>query len=65
MQVTVNQQTTHLQGATLADLVNELSLPDNGIAIAVNQQIVPRQLWDGSQLSHNDEVTVIRATRGG
>jgi sulfur carrier protein len=65
MQVIINQQETELQTSTLSGLVNELQLPDVGIAIAVNQQIIPRQLWESTQLIQNDHITIIRATRGG
>jgi len=65
MQVIINQQETELQASTLTGLVNELKLPDVGIAIAVNQQIIPRNVWDSSQLNQNDQITIIRATRGG
>jgi len=65
MQVIINQQETELQASTLTGLVNELQLPYVGIAIAVNQQIIPRNIWDSSQLNQNDQITIIRATRGG
>jgi len=65
MQVIINQQETELQASTLTGLVNELQLPDVGIAIAVNQQIIPRNVWDSLQLNQNDQITIIRATRGG
>lgn len=37
----------------------------NGVAVAVNQQVVPKDHWDVFQLSENDSVLIIRATQGG
>lgn len=65
MQVIINQQETELQVSTLTGMVAELNLPDVGIAIAVNQQIIPRNAWGSTQLTQNDVITIIRATRGG
>jgi len=38
--------------------------PD-GIAIAVNEQVIPRNEWEGYVLQMQDRVFVIRATQGG
>jgi len=36
-----------------------------GIAIAVNNKVVPKNNWDNYELKDNDSVTIIRATQGG
>ncbi|GJM61125.1 MULTISPECIES: sulfur carrier protein ThiS [Persicobacter] len=36
-----------------------------GIAVAVNQSVVPRSDWETYQLKNQDQVMVIRATQGG
>ena len=36
-----------------------------GIAIAVNDNVVPRAEWETYSLKVNDQLTVIKATQGG
>jgi sulfur carrier protein len=53
-------------GATLADLARELGLAERkGVAIAVNNTVVPRAAWPTHALAEGDRVLVIRATQGG
>jgi sulfur carrier protein len=53
-------------GTTLADLLRELAVADRrGIAVAVNDEVVPRRTWSAHALADNDRVLVIQATQGG
>ncbi|MBI5219100.1 MAG: sulfur carrier protein ThiS [Bacteroidia bacterium] len=36
-----------------------------GIAVAVNNHVVPRTQWNNHLLKENDKVTIIRAVQGG
>lgn len=36
-----------------------------GIAVAINDTVIPRSNWDHTTLSHQDRVTIITATQGG
>jgi sulfur carrier protein len=36
-----------------------------GIAVAVNNTVVPKAEWQNRILNENDKITVIRATQGG
>jgi sulfur carrier protein len=36
-----------------------------GIAIAINNNVVPRQEWETYELQPEDKMTIIRATQGG
>ena len=52
--------------ATLADLVGELALAGHkGVAVAINNSVVPRAQWPAQPLAAGDRVLVIRATQGG
>ena len=63
----VNDTPRHLPGpATLHALMEELGLAArNGIAVAVNDAVVPRGAWPARALASGDRVLVIRATQGG
>lgn len=67
VEVTINQQTFQLSGeGGLAEVLSFMRIerPD-GIAIAVNETVIPRGEWAGYVLRAQDRVFVIRATQGG
>lgn len=37
----------------------------NGLAVALNDTVVPRSQWDKIQIKANDDVLIIQATQGG
>lgn len=54
------------EGTTLSDLLKLLAIPSTrGLAVAVNDQVVPRDQWDRTALNSGGRITVIRATQGG
>ena len=67
MEVQVNhklQQTE--EGATLRQLLQSLGFEEpRGLAVAINNEIVPKIQWNNHQLQPNDQITIIRATQGG
>ena len=67
MLVSVNNQPLTLPPAcNLAGLVDHFGFRDqNGMAIAVNQQNIPKRTWESHALNENDQVTIIHATQGG
>ncbi len=67
MTVLVNNQTQNTKKeARLAELLEQLSLREQkGMAVAVNNNIVPKSNWDEYLLTENDKITIIRATQGG
>lgn len=67
VQVTINRESFMLpESGTLAEVLSvlQISRPD-GIAIAVNDNVIPKGEWDGYRLQSEDKVFVIRATQGG
>lgn len=66
MDVTVNSKTVSVgDDASVCDLLAELNVDDKGIAVAVNNEIVKKDEWDGFRLKENDKIVVIRAACGG
>ncbi len=53
------------QTSTVAELVAELELSRQAIAVAVNRCIIARPQWEQYQLQQNDLVDVVRAIGGG
>jgi sulfur carrier protein len=52
-------------GADVASLVALLELPRDGVAVAVNGEVVPRAEHVGHALREGDRVELIRAVGGG
>lgn len=65
MHIFLNQQSKEIESYTVTQMLTELSIQSAGIAIAVNQQVIPRSQWDSYVLAENDRITIIRATQGG
>jgi len=51
--------------STLDLLLHELNQKEDGIAIAVNNQIITKSDWKSTLLIENDNVLLIQATQGG
>ncbi|WP_295126086.1 sulfur carrier protein ThiS [uncultured Chitinophaga sp.] len=67
MEVLVNNKLYAVQPqTTVAGLLQFIQLPsEKGIAVAVNNKVVPKQHWLSTPLQNADNVTIIRATQGG
>ncbi len=66
MRVRVNGEEREVTGgASVADLLRSLALEPNGIAVALNMEIVRRGEYAGTKLSEGDEVEIVRAVGGG
>ena len=44
---------------------NELGEKQNGVAIAVNNTVIPKKEWTNYLLKDQDNVLIIKATQGG
>ena len=51
--------------ASLADLVAQLELNAQALAVAVNRQVVARAQWPAYRLVPRDRVDIVRAIGGG
>lgn len=65
MQVFVNNKEVQTEAHTLSELIDQLDVPAQGVAAAVNNKLVPRTAWDGFALEEGAHVTVIKAACGG
>ena len=65
MKVTVNSKEVETQAQNLLQLSQELNLPAVGVALAVNQQMVPRDQWGDFAVSDGQKIVIIKAVCGG
>ncbi len=66
MTIRVNGEPTRIPDTqTIADLVRRLEVPEDGVAVALNLEVVPRTLHATTTLREGDQVELVRAVGGG
>jgi sulfur carrier protein len=66
MIVTVNGEERSLPtDTTLASLVEGLSAPSRGVAVAIDGEVVPRAEWQATPLQDGARIEVVAAIQGG
>ncbi len=61
-----NQKYTVSDNSPLKDIANsQLGAKQNGVAIAINDTVIPKINWDTHILKPNDHILIIKATQGG
>lgn len=65
MNITVNNKAKETQASNLLQLTEELSLPAQGVALAVNNRIIPRSEWVEIPLTEDMNIIIIKAACGG
>lgn len=67
MEITINDKKQSINiGDNLKTVVeNEIGANSKGIAVALNETVVPKNEWIDIQLQNNDQIIIIKATQGG
>jgi sulfur carrier protein len=66
MTLTVNGDAREFApGATLADLITQVTASARGIAAAVDGEVVPRRAWPDTPLADGSVVEIVTAVQGG
>ena len=66
MEVFVNRKPVGVEAPmSLADLLAREGIPAEGVAVAVNNRVVPRAEWPATPVAEGMKITVIRAVCGG
>ena len=66
MFLTINGEDRELGSiSTLSDLVAHLGMKSDRVAIEVNRELVPRDRWPTTQLSHGDKLEIVHFVGGG
>ena len=64
--VTVNGESRLLgDDTTVADLVRSLGAGPRGIAVARNEDVVPRSAWSATVVAPDDRIEILDAAQGG
>ncbi|MBR4923323.1 MAG: sulfur carrier protein ThiS [Bacteroidaceae bacterium] len=65
MKLRVNDKEVETRATNLSLFSQEQNLPTTGIAIAVNNRMIPRTEWDSYALNKGDNILIIKAVCGG
>jgi len=66
VKLTVNGEEKRVSdGLTLSELVRELGLEKNPIAVELNRQVVPRDRHGATRLSEGDRLEIVTLVGGG
>ena len=65
MNIKINNKETEVKATSLQELATEISLPEKGVAVAVNNRMVPRTEWAGATIKEGDSIVIIKAVCGG
>lgn len=66
MEITINNEKLSINNPNLAQILqSRLGDKTAGIAVAVNQEVIPKAMWPDFVLKEKDEILIIKATQGG
>ncbi|RTZ00785.1 sulfur carrier protein ThiS [Flavobacterium sp. RSP49] len=68
MELKINNQTKQFATDSLtvqALLDFEIPIKQNGIAVAINNTVIPKSDWNSYQIQETDNILIISATQGG
>ncbi|RTY84121.1 sulfur carrier protein ThiS [Flavobacterium sp. LS1P28] len=68
MELKINNQTKQFAADSLtvqALLDLEIPIKQNGIAVAINNSIIPKSNWNSHIIQETDNILIISATQGG
>lgn len=64
--ITVNSKKHSVQeNISVVTLLEDLIVSSDGIAIAINQEIISREDWQTTTVKNSDTILIIQATQGG
>jgi sulfur carrier protein len=64
--VRVNGQADQVpDGTTVDEVIDRLGCGRSGVAVAVNEEVVPRSQWAATDVRSGDRIEVLSAAQGG
>lgn len=66
MQITINNQPYQFdENTSLENAICTLEIEEDGIALALNEEIIPKSNWQKTILNNEDKIIIIGAVAGG
>ncbi len=66
MNVFVNNKATEtVNDSNIAELLTSLKISVRGTAVAIDNKVIGKPLWETTTLAEGSKITIIKATQGG
>ena len=65
MKVNINNKETETQALNVKQLAEELNLPATGVAVAISNNMVPRDEWENTKILEGADIVIVKAFCGG
>lgn len=65
MKVNINNKETETQALNVKQLAEELNLPATGVAVAISNNMVPRDEWETAKILEGADIVIVKAFCGG
>ena len=65
MKIVINGQEQTFAPTTLAQLIEQLGMKQDRVAVELNRDIVPRTKWAETNLAENDHLEIVHFVGGG
>lgn len=66
VEVKVNgEEQTLEQAYTLDSLLEKMDQNKDGVAVAINDEVVPKSEWPNTQINQGDKIEILGAVQGG
>lgn len=65
MRIKINNKEVETTAANVAELAKEQQLPEKGVAIAINNEMIPRATWQQTAIIEDADIVVLKAFCGG
>ncbi|MFI3266941.1 MAG: sulfur carrier protein ThiS [Rikenellaceae bacterium] len=65
MNITLNNKQETIKSQNLIQLIEEFAIDTKGIAIAINNKVISRGMWEETLLNENDQIIIVSAVFGG
>ena len=65
MKVTINNKETETQAKTIRELAQELDLPATGVAVAISNEMLPRDERENTIITEGADIVIVKAFCGG
>lgn len=66
MNVFINGQSTDMpNNSSVKNMLEHIGQQSGGIAVAVNDMVIPKSQWSNSHIEEGDKILIIKASQGG
>lgn len=65
MHISINDELKETETTTLLELIKSLGLPSQGVAVAFDGEIVPKNSWEQFELKEGMELDIFNMVAGG